>query len=477
MNFCQESSILADHLVARNDGTVELSLEMKPSCDFADFVESVRCCTQNISSLHVHNMFLKELKANEQADILNALHGLKEIYISYVSLPVRLLANLLVRCSKQLQILSLERIVLLAEAHDSPSHDDAVFFSALQSLEALEDLHISVSSTVAVPEGQKLFFQVDDVFDTVFQSLSGTTTLKKLYVSIGQNLAGRTNIQPQTLGKLLHGSAINDLTLVHFPLHKEHCQAIVSAKVNLKSLSLIKAGFGDEGAIALAEGLTGNDRSLESLSLPGNKLTDMGGSMIVKAFSVPDASFKLKALDVHGNHFTAAFGKQLAILLTTKSKMSCLDVSNNQLEDEGVQAIVMALRKNSTLTQLNLFATQLTNKSCESFAGLFRVNTTLKRLNLYNNENISSQGIQVLAEAVKEHNCFLERLEVSRNKFEGDFGLDMYLRLNREYGRGKMLSSPATNELEYVNGIHRAVAKNDLDSMFYFIHAKPSLCC
>jgi Leucine Rich repeat len=476
MNFSLESSLLADHMVARDDGTMELSLETKPYCSFSDFAEAIRPCSQHISSLHVHGMFMKDLTVAQKADILDALPGLKEIHASFVSLPVRPLANLLLRSSKQLQVLDLDRIVLLTDPTDTPIHHDVVFFSALQGLEALQAFHFSLSITDTAPEGQKLFFQVGDAFDTLFQSLSGIQALRKVYVSIGQNFASRSDIQPQTLRALLHQSAVTDLTLVHFPLHRELCDAIVSTEASLKSLSLIKAELGDEGAVVLAEGMARNKLSLRSLSLPGNKLTDMGGAAIVKALSTSEAS--LQVLDLHNNQFTSAFGKQLADILTSSSKIAFLDVSNNQLKDAGVEPITMALHKNDTLKQINLFDTQVTNKSCEAFAGLLRVNTTLKRLNLYDNEEISSKGIEVLAEALKEHNCDLERLEVSQtNRRDSDFGLDMYLRLNREYGRRQMLSSWTTNELEYVNGIHKAVTKKDLTSIFFFLQAKPSLCC
>jgi Ran GTPase-activating protein (RanGAP) involved in mRNA processing and transport len=475
MNF---PSFLEDHLVARDDGTMELLLEMKPSCAFSDFVEALRSCSHHISSLHAHKQFFRDLTVDQETDLLNALHGLEEIHASFVSLPVRPLAHLLLRSSKHLQVLSLDRIVLLTEPSDSPIHSDAVFFSALQGLEVLQDFHFSLSVTATAPEGQKLFFQVDDGFDTLFQALSGIPTLRKIYASIGKNFASRSHMKPQTLRTLLNRSAVTDLTLVHFPLHREHCDAIASAETSLKSLSLVKARLGDEGAMVLAHGLARNKLSLQSLSLPGNKFTDLGGAEIVKALSSSEGCFQLQVLDLHGNQFTAAFGEHLADLLTSNSKIAFLDVSSNQLKDAGVEPIVMSLDKNYTLKHIYLYDTQLTDKSCEAFAGLLRVNTTLKSLNLYNNENISSRGIQVLAETLKEYNCDLERLEMSRgNGLEGDFGLDMYLRLNREYRRGQMLSSCETNELDYVNVIHKAVAKNDLNSIFFFLQAKPSLCC
>ncbi|CAB9512895.1 Leucine-rich repeat protein [Seminavis robusta] len=472
MSFSQESSLLSDHLVARNDGTMELLLDMRPSCNVADFVEALRSCSHHISSVHVHKLFLKNLSEKEESDIFDCLHNLREIHASFVSLPVRLLANMMLRSSKHLQVLSLDRIVLLSS--DDNSQDDAIFFSALQGLEALQDFHFSLSTTAIAPEGQKLFFQVGDEFDTLFQSLSGIQTLKKIYASIGQNFAHNSDIQPQTLESLLHNSSVTDITLVHFPLHKEHCQAIVSSNVSLDSLSLVKANLGDEGVSILADSLAKKGLSfLRTLSLPGNKLTDVGGAKITRALSNKTS---LAVLDLHANQFTHKFGLELAHMLTNNQTVTFVDLSSNQLKDSGVKPIVSALHNNTTLKQINLFDTALTNRSCEAFASLLRVNTTLKRLNLYNNEKMDSKGVDALAEALKHDNYDLERLEISKTN-KGASALDMYLRLNREYGRREMLSQLETKEVEYVNGIHEAVAKNDLSSIYFFLQAKPSLCC
>jgi Leucine Rich repeat len=465
------SSLLADHFEQREDGALELNLDMPPSGDFSAFVEAIRACHEDISVVHVHKMFMRDLTDEQQAEVLDSLHDLKELHVSFGAIPVRSLANLLLR-SKQLGNLSLDRVLLISEPSEAGSSDDAVLFSALQGLESLKIFHFCLSASNTAPEGKKLFFQVDDEFDTLFQSLSGIRSLQKVYVSIGKNFAENSNIQHGTLKSLMANTGVQDFSLVHFPLHEGHCQAIVEAGSNLTSLSLVKAGLRDEAALILANGLS--NMSLKTLSLPGNKIGDMGAKSIAQALSSQDSS--LEVLDLNSNLFTAAIGHQLGALLENNPTIAYLDISNNMsLGDATIQSMVPALSSNTTLQSLNLFGTGLTNKSSEAIAQVLRVNTTLKQLNLYHNDEIDSKGIQVLAQTLEQFNFDLERLEISKKRTETDFGLEMYLRLNREYNRRAM--ETLTSEVEYLNGIYQAVQSRDMDSIYYFLQGKPSLCC
>jgi len=458
-----------------DNGDMELLLDVKPTGSISDFVEALDNCTQRISAVHVHRIFMKELKAEEQAAIFDCFHNLNEISISFVTIPMALVAKVILR-SQRLQKISLDRVVLIS---DPSNAQDDVFFSALQGLDSLEDFHFALSTTGTAPEGQKLSFQADHELDTLFQSLSGIQALKKVFVSVGPNTVGRANVRPQTLEALLSNASVEDLALVNFPLHTQHCQAIVEAGSQLESLSLLNAECGNDGATVLANALQQHEETqltnLRKLCLPGNNITNAGGARLAKALTTGQS--KLEVLDLHANQLTKAFGSDLAALLEQNTSLRFLDVSNNKLGDKGVQAIATALRNhNTTLEQLNLFDTQLTNASCHAFAGALRNNTTLKKLNLYNNTKIDATGVQTLASALEFHNYTLERLEVTKKSVRGvdESGLDLFLKLNRDFKRGTMLASNL-NEVEYVEGM--AAAKNDVSSIFYFLQAKPSLCC
>lgn len=73
----------------------------------------------------------------------------------------------------------------------------------------------------------------------------------------------------------------------------------LSAK--LKSVSLAKNGFGDDGAIEFVNAFSRPTCSIEHFNLASNKITDKGGKFLSQAFSMNET---LKQLDLRQNFFT-----------------------------------------------------------------------------------------------------------------------------------------------------------------------------
>ena len=450
-------------LVAKNDHSYELFLDDKPCRligDFSEFIQALLNFPERITSVHLHSSFVKELSESQKVELFDSLVHLEELNIASATVSAPLLTRIL-KSAPGMQRLCMERVVFIRSAQDGLTCQED-FYLALSGLQNLQEFHLCLSAASPnIPEGMRLFFQDGDKLDNLFQSLSSTDSLKKFYLSVGRNT--RDNfIEPSNLKTFAAQASVEDMTLVNCHLNEEQCMAIATSP-SLVSLSLINAGLGPEGALVMAQALP-KMTSLKKLYLPENKI------MSEAAAAIAQASSNLQVLDLHDNNLKASFAKTMAANLGV---LKFLDISCNPLGDAGAGALAESLSVNTNLAQLNLYDTNLSDKSCKVFATTLCRNQTMKRLNLYKNQDISSAGVKAFVQTLEASNYTLERLEVSKDR-ELEATLEVYLKLNRKFGRRQLLA-PSTTDEQYFEGIQKAVNESDLSSIFYLMQQRPSL--
>ncbi|EEH53149.1 uncharacterized protein MICPUCDRAFT_7164, partial [Micromonas pusilla CCMP1545] len=183
-------------------------------------------------------------------------------------------------------------------------------------------------------------------------------------------------------------------------------RAVARCSTTLTRLDLAHSGFGDAGAVALADGL--------------------------KTTRAPCA---LKVLQLGFNSVGAVGAKALVEALTTgwMDALRHLDLACNGAADgerSGVSALMKALEKNDSLRVLNARGNDLTPRCAGDVAEMLMENVALRRLNVGYNK-IYDEGAWELMEALSE-NSTLRGLDVQRNEIsdEGGRHVESLLRAN-----------------------------------------------
>jgi hypothetical protein len=420
------------------------------------FLQSLRRLgsEQCVSSVYIFKEFLSDLSDAEQEQLYKTLgsslgENLKELSFSFTSLNLTSLSALL-RVTPRLGRLYLGRVVLLQNEHV------AGLYFALQQLRHLEEFHCSLAPSTPGHE--------EASFDALLISLGQIPTLKTVYFSAPRPRGSQ--IRYPTSLRALAKSSVEDLTLMNCALSADHVSALLQSNSNLTTLALLQAEIGDDGMEIIVQALNDPSSELKKLYLPGNNLSDKGGVAIARAIR----GSNLQVLDLNSNRLTATFAQVMAESLQMKSlRLQFLDVSHNPLGDNGGVALACGLYDNRELEQLNLFCNQISDRTCAALAAALKGNRSLKAINLYNNEKIGKKGAQYLIDNLEHDNFVLERLELKGQPSE----LDFFLKLNREFRRGELLKESTTEE-QYLGGMSKA--DEDLNSLFYFLKAKPSLC-
>lgn len=114
------------------------------------------------------------------------------------------------------------------------------------------------------------------------------------------------------------------------------------------------------------------NRSLRTLELPDNRITDDG------AFAI-------------------------AALLRGNTRLTSLQLARNRIGDGGAAAIAGALEANSTLESLSLHENSIGAAGCQALAAALRANKTLKHLEFLPGNNAGPKDVKALARAVKRN--------------------------------------------------------------------------
>ena len=110
-------------------------------------------------------------------------------------------------------------------------------------------------------------------------------------------------------------------------------------KKRCKRIRLRDNNITAQGALTLAEGLH-NNRTLESLDLQNNYISDLG----IQSLGLATVHSKLKTLNVESNGLTFEGAQYLAQMLKTNRTLTELYLSKNHVGDRGVELLANALK-------------------------------------------------------------------------------------------------------------------------------------
>lgn len=219
--------------------------------------------------------------------------------------------------------------------------------------------------------------------------------------------------------------------------------AIASGTVSLTSLSLVEAGMGEHGALALAAALPSRP-TLTRLDLTGNRdMGATGGAALAAAVLTPGRSSLLQSLSLYDTRLGLVGIQAIAKALRKNRSLLHLDACSNRLGVEGAQCLAEALNDpnddvgayedkiglaqrmhapepedlldiNWTLENLELGNNQLGNAGGIAFASVLKHSRHLRALSLYSN-GIGSPGAKELCSALGRDDASLRSLDLQDN--------------------------------------------------------------
>jgi NLR family CARD domain-containing protein 3 len=158
--------------------------------------------------------------------------------------------------------------------------------------------------------------------------------------------------------------------------------------------------------------------------LDGMPLIDQDMKIVVKEAIIGK---QCQLLSVQSSKITTAGVLLLVEALNNNQTLETLYLSNNHIGDHGVRLLAETLsNRQNTLKTLVLQQNEITNQGAQYLARMLQANTIL--LWLYVGENqISDDGVRMLAEAITNGNETLEMLVLSSNKYLTDRCVDYLL--------------------------------------------------
>lgn len=167
--------------------------------------------------------------------------------------------------------------------------------------------------------------------------------------------------------------------------------------------------IGDSYAHAFSEGLK-HFKSLESLNLRSNRLSEKGAYMILSNLD----NHPVRYLSLNDNILgERSFDCILSILRSLKPYLKHLNLENTRISTGNVVALASALGSNHSLTFLSLAKNNLNIGPCKALKEMLRSNDTLKKLDLHWN-CIRAEGAALIFEGLAE-NRYLKALDLSWN--------------------------------------------------------------
>ena len=161
------------------------------------------------------------------------------------------------------------------------------------------------------------------------------------------------------------------------------------------------------GVAILAESLR-NNKTLETLNLENNYISDDGVISLVEALSSTENV--LKTLILYKNKITDRGMKSLAQFLENNDQLAWLYLGENEISNEGIRMLCASLTNhNQTLEMLVLSSNKLLNDlSVNYLLSMMEVNQSLKKLWI-DDCNLSDYGRRRLEEKLQEKNDFYIR--------------------------------------------------------------------
>ncbi|KAM7060135.1 NACHT, LRR and PYD domains-containing protein 5, partial [Molossus nigricans] len=187
------------------------------------------------------------------------------------------------------------------------------------------------------------------------------------------------------------------------------CEALKHPHCVLDSLRLDHCGLTHTCCHGISQILM-TSKSLKSLSLARNKVTDRGIVPLREALTVSRCNLQKLILGSCG--LTAAACQDLASVLIGNKSLTHLDLSSNNLGTEGVTVLCRALKLSTcALQRLILRECHLDVVSCGFLALGLMSNRHLTHLSLSMNP-LGDDGLNLLCEVMAETSCHLQDLEL-----------------------------------------------------------------
>ncbi|CAG8615744.1 22788_t:CDS:2 [Cetraspora pellucida] len=275
----------------------------------------------------------------------------------------------------------------------------------------------------------------------IIETLGKNTTLKTLNLS--ENPIEWADVKFVHLegNRTLENLDLSNSNLNHVYLEK--MKRYLSRSKKLKVLNLSSNNLTYQSERIIAEVLATN-KTLKSLNLSCNKISSTLDSLeregrisitgrysydrnsALKVNNLAKALEKnktLKKLDLGSNYIRLEAGKSIAKALTMNKFINELSLSDNGIVSE-LKDLLINILTNSNITSINLKSTKISSDMVISLSVLLRSNKTkLRCLNLSRNE-ISSEAIGSLIEALEE-NTHLRSLDLSNITSAGQIGREL----------------------------------------------------
>uniref|UniRef100_A0A8C5HR01 NACHT, LRR and PYD domains-containing protein 3-like n=1 Tax=Gouania willdenowi TaxID=441366 RepID=A0A8C5HR01_GOUWI len=188
-----------------------------------------------------------------------------------------------------------------------------------------------------------------------------------------------------------------------------------SEEAFLKLLPVVKAskkaelsfcGLSERSCAALSSVLSSQSSSVKHLDLSNNDLQDSGVKLLCEGLKSPHC--KLDSLSLSGCVITEVGGASLAAALSSNSSsVRELDLSYNHPGDSAVKLLSQKLHT------LRLSSCGLSERSCAALSSvLSSQSSSVKHLDLSNN-HLQDSGVKLLCEGLKSPHCKLDSLSLS----------------------------------------------------------------
>ena len=164
-----------------------------------------------------------------------------------------------------------------------------------------------------------------------------------------------------------------------------------------KSLDLSKVKTAGQLGHAVGRCLKGNT-ALVAVRLQESDLGNEGASALATGLTQNSAS-AVRSLDLSSNSIGEEGAQQLAALLSASTSLTRLDLTSNKLGARGTRAVMVSLHHNSTLTALSLRDNDVMEPGAAAVAAALEINGTLSTLWLGKNR-IGDEGVVAIASAL-----------------------------------------------------------------------------
>uniref|UniRef100_A0A8C5DGP0 NLRC3 n=1 Tax=Gouania willdenowi TaxID=441366 RepID=A0A8C5DGP0_GOUWI len=168
----------------------------------------------------------------------------------------------------------------------------------------------------------------------------------------------------------------------------------------------LSCGLSERSCAALSSVLSSQSSSVKHLDLSNNDLQDSGVMLLCEGLKSPHC--KLDSLSLSGCVITEVGGVSLAVALSSiSSSVRELDLSYNHPGDSAVKLL------SQTLNTLRLSSCGLSEISCAALSSvLSSQSSSMKHLDLSNND-LQDSGVKLLCEGLKSPHCKLDSLSLS----------------------------------------------------------------